>query len=133
MNRGAFLAYRVALWYPDLVTHLFTVCVPYSPPHKTFMPIEEMVEKITPHFGYQLQFIRGELEGLRSKEEVKLVLSSLYGGRTADGKVVFNVHEGVLLDKLFDVKPSRLLSEEVCPFPTDLLTLHYPTWGDVDG
>ncbi|GAB1211004.1 hypothetical protein ATERTT37_000114 [Aspergillus terreus] len=109
---GAFLAYRVALWHPDLVTHVFTVCVPYAPPIKTYMPIEEMVAKITPHFGYQVQFIRGELERLRSKEEMKLFLSTLYGGRTADGEFAFDVHDGVLVDKMMRVQPSRLLSEE---------------------
>ena len=111
--RGAFLAYRVALWHPDLVTHVFTVCVPYAPPIKTYMPIEEMVAKITPHFGYQVQFIRGELEKLRSKEEMKLFLSTLYGGRTPDGEIAFDVHDGVLVDKMARVQPSRLLSEEV--------------------
>ncbi|KAL5360116.1 epoxide hydrolase [Aspergillus floccosus] len=109
---GAFLAYRVALWHPDLVTHVFTVCVPYAPPIKTYMPIEEMVAKITPHFGYQVQFIRGELEKLRSKEEMKLFLSTLYGGRTPDGEIAFDVHDGVLVDKMARVQPSRLLSEE---------------------
>ncbi|KAF9892435.1 hypothetical protein FE257_001543 [Aspergillus nanangensis] len=114
---GAYLAYRVALWHPELVTHVFTVCVPYSAPSKTYMSINEMVAKITPHFGYQLQFIKGDLEKpCRSKEELKLFLSTLYGGRTAEREVAFNVHDGVLLDKMYNVLPSKLLTEEELDF-----------------
>ncbi|BDD55317.1 hypothetical protein MAP00_000852 [Monascus purpureus] len=109
---GAFLAYRIALWHPDLITHLFTVCVPYSPPRKTYIPLEEGVRTILPNFTYQLQFRSGEVEkSIRSKDDIRNFLSALYGGRTADdGGYAFAAERGVELGK--KVGTSRLLSEE---------------------
>ncbi|KAJ5913841.1 hypothetical protein N7504_002724 [Penicillium tannophilum] len=110
---GAFLAYRVALWHPDLVTHLFTVCVPYSSPKKEFMPLEEMAHTVMPNFGYQIQFASGELEKVvQSKEEIKQFLTALLGGRTPEKQIGFEAEKGVLLDHLMRLRHSRLLSEE---------------------
>ncbi|KAL4916593.1 Alpha/Beta hydrolase protein [Aspergillus aurantiobrunneus] len=110
---GAYLAYRVALWHPELVQYLFTVCVPYSPPYKEFISIEEMVKKITPHFAYQLHFISGEIEKVvHTKDENKQFLIALYGGRTEKKEFAFDVNKGVDLDKVRHIRPSRLLSEE---------------------
>ncbi|EAW14544.1 alpha/beta fold hydrolase [Aspergillus clavatus NRRL 1] len=110
---GAALAYRVALWHPDLVTHLFTVCVPYAPPAKKYYPLEEFAATIAPHFTYQLQFKSGELEkAIQSEEDIKKFLCALYGGRTDTGEVAFDAGLGVLLENMFRVRPSRLLSEE---------------------
>ncbi|KAJ5690685.1 hypothetical protein N7462_005077 [Penicillium macrosclerotiorum] len=110
---GAAFAYRIALWYPELISHLFTVCVPYARPQAQFLSIEELVRTAAPHFTYQLQFASGDLEKvIRSKGEIKQFLSSLYGGRTAKGEFGFDAEKGVLLDRLSDLKPSRLLSEE---------------------
>lgn len=113
-NRGAAFAYRIAMWYPDLVSHLFTVCVPYARPMKENISLESLVQNAAPHFAYQLQFKSGELEKvIRSKAEIRQFLLALYGGRTEGGEVGFDAHKGVLVDKISGLKPSRLLSEEV--------------------
>ncbi|KAL4761077.1 alpha/beta fold hydrolase [Aspergillus foveolatus] len=110
---GAFLAYRVALWHPTLITHLFTVCVPYSPPYKKYMTLEDMVSKVAPHFRYQLHFVSGEIEeAVKSKEDHKQFLISLYGGKTQEKMPAFDVHKGVDLEKMRSVKMSWLLEEE---------------------
>ena len=112
--RGASLAYRVALWYPDLVSHVFTVCVPYASPTPRFATIAEIVARAAPHFAYQLQFISGEVErAFTSREQIKAFLNTLYGGRTPKKEVAFDVEKGVLMDRVFDVQRSKLLSEEV--------------------
>ncbi|KAI9037826.1 epoxide hydrolase [Aspergillus affinis] len=110
---GAALAYRVALWHPDLISHLFTVCVPYAPPQKKFFPLEEMVKKVAPHFSYQLQFSSGELEEpTRSKEGIKKFLSALYGGRTPEKEFVWAAELGISVERMERVLPSRLLTDE---------------------
>ncbi|KAL2864463.1 alpha/beta fold hydrolase [Aspergillus lucknowensis] len=125
---GAYLAYRVALWHPELVEYLFTVCVPYNAPHKKYLSVEEMVEKITPHFAYQLHFISGEIEKVvHTKEEHKQFLIALYGGRTDQKEFAFDVNSGVDLEKMRRVRPSWLLSEEVCFSPFNL-ELEYYAW-----
>lgn len=120
-NRGAALAYRVALWHPELVTHVFTVCVPYAAPTKRYLPLEDFVATIAPHFAYQLQFRSGELENvICSEEDIKKFLSALYGGRTEDRQVGFNAGEGVLLDIMAKLRPSKLLSEQVSTILTSI-------------
>ncbi|KAJ6133910.1 hypothetical protein N7523_000232 [Penicillium sp. IBT 18751x] len=110
---GAALAYRVALWHPDLISHLFTVCVPYARPMEKYISIEDLVANAAPHFAYQIQFASGNLEQvIRSKSEIRQFLSALYGGKTETREPGFDAEKGVLLDKLPHLKPSRLLSEE---------------------
>ncbi|KAJ5120711.1 uncharacterized protein N7515_010099 [Penicillium bovifimosum] len=114
---GAGLAYRVALWHPELVSHLFTVCVPYAAPTTKDVSLEDMVRTVTPHFAYQLQFKSGDLEKvIRSKEEISQFLLALYGGRTEQGKFGFDATKGVDVDKIGALKISRLLSEEELEF-----------------
>ncbi|CAI7633216.1 unnamed protein product [Penicillium glandicola] len=117
---GAALAYRIALWHPELVSHLFTVCVPYARPMAENIAIEDLVRTVTPHFAYQLQFKSGELEKVvRSKDEIRQFLLALYGGRTEAGEFGFDAHKGVFVDKIGELKPSRLLSEEELEFYTN--------------
>lgn len=76
--------------------------------------LEDMVRTVAPHFAYQLQFASGDLEKVfKSKAEIKQFLSALYGGKTTKGEFGFEAEKGVLLDKAMDLKPSRLLSEDV--------------------
>ncbi|RAL14826.1 alpha/beta fold hydrolase [Aspergillus homomorphus CBS 101889] len=117
---GAALTYRVALWHPELVTHVFTICVPYAAPTRHFLPLEELTRKIVPHFGYQLQFRSGALErAVQSRDEIKRFLLALYGGRTdeEDGqRVAFDAEVGVLWDRVRRVGGSGLLSESELEF-----------------
>ncbi|KAJ5366349.1 hypothetical protein N7541_000290 [Penicillium brevicompactum] len=118
--RGAAFAYRIALWYPELVSHLFTVCVPYARPMKEGISLESLVQNAAPHFAYQLQFKSGELEKvIRSKSDIRQFLLALYGGRTEAGEVGFDAHKGVLVDKIGGLKPSRLLTEEELEYYTN--------------
>ncbi|CAI7569189.1 unnamed protein product [Penicillium bialowiezense] len=117
---GAAFAYRIALWYPELVSHLFTVCVPYARPMKEDISLESLVQNAAPHFAYQLQFKSGEVEKfIRSKSEIRQFLLALYGGRTEAGEVGFDAHKGVLADKIGGLKPSRLLTEEELEYYTN--------------
>ncbi|KAI2789469.1 hypothetical protein POX_d04960 [Penicillium oxalicum] len=110
---GAALSYRIALWHPDLISHLFTVCVPYARPQPTYLSIEDLVNNSASHFRYQIQFADGDVEKVvHTKSDIKQFLAAMYGGRTEKGEVGFDAEKGVLLDKLPSLKPSRLLSEE---------------------
>lgn len=76
--------------------------------------MEDLIRDVTPNFAYQLQFKSGEVEKVvRSKDEIRQFLLALYGGRTEAGESGFDAYKGVLLDKLGELKLSRLLSEEV--------------------
>jgi pimeloyl-ACP methyl ester carboxylesterase len=58
---GAALVYRIALWQPQLVTHIFCVCVPYTPPKSTYISVEELAARL-PSYTYMLQNASGEVE-----------------------------------------------------------------------
>ena len=114
LPRGGAIVYRVALWYPDFVTHLFSVCTPYSAPSQDFKPLEELVKTKLPNFTYQLQLGSGEIEmHISSKEQIKQFLNALYGGRGPNGEVGFIPAQGVLLENLPKLNPTPLLSEKV--------------------
>ncbi|EGD97513.1 hypothetical protein TESG_04921 [Trichophyton tonsurans CBS 112818] len=86
---GGAIVYRIALYEPDFVTHVFSVCTPYWPPSKQYLSLEQTIAKI-PFFGYQAQLANGGLEDiLRSKEEIRQFLNAMY-----------------------DVQPTHLLSEK---------------------
>ncbi|EGE04282.1 epoxide hydrolase [Trichophyton equinum CBS 127.97] len=109
---GGAIVYRIALYEPDFVTHVFSVCTPYWPPSKQYLSLEQTIAKI-PFFGYQAQLANGGLEDiLRSKEEIRQFLNAMYGGRTTDGKPAISMEKGVLLEKLPDVQPTHLVSEK---------------------
>ncbi|KAJ5770214.1 uncharacterized protein N7511_002265 [Penicillium nucicola] len=116
-NRGAALAYRIALWHPDLVSHLFTVCVPYARPMEQEVQLEDLVRTAAPHFAYQIQFASGEVEKVvKSDDDIRQFLLALYGGRNERGDVGFDAHHGVLVDRLGGLKRSKLLSEDEIEF-----------------
>jgi hypothetical protein len=84
--------------------------------------LEEFVATVAPHFAYQLQLKSGDLEPvIRTEDDIKKFLSALYGGRTEKGEVAFDAGLGILLDKIFEVQPSKLLSEEV-GFPSSMFS-----------
>lgn len=113
-NRGAALAYAIYHHQRALISHIITVCVPYSAPRATYIPLDELVARFLPNFGYQLQFRSGEVEKvIRTRNDVQQFLLSLYGGRTAEGELGWKAEEGIKLDKVGSLRPSPLLKGEV--------------------
>ena len=106
--------YRIALWHPDFVTHVFSICTPYWAPSKQFIPLEDMVKTVLPNFGYQLQLASGEIEkAIVSKEQIRQFLNGLYGGKGPNGEIGVNVREGVQIENLPKLDPTPLLSPKV--------------------
>ncbi|KAL2920142.1 hypothetical protein HK105_200208 [Polyrhizophydium stewartii] len=50
---GGMLVWRVALHMPERVERLVAVCTPFTPPHREFTPIREVVKKV-PSMAYQV-------------------------------------------------------------------------------
>ena len=108
------MVYRVALWYPSLISLLFSVCTPFGAPKKQYVPLEEQVKTSLPNFRYQLQFISGEVEEyISSKHRIRQLLNAMYGGRGARGEHGFTVSGGLIFKNLPLIRPTRLLSETV--------------------
>jgi len=54
---GSFAAGRFTLWYPHRVLALVMMSAPYTPPSRTYIPVEE-IARIAPNLGYQADFAK---------------------------------------------------------------------------
>ncbi|KAI0751045.1 alpha/beta-hydrolase [Daedaleopsis nitida] len=52
---GCFMASRFSLWHPDRLLALVLLSVPFVPPPREYISLEQMVERF-PNWGYQLYF-----------------------------------------------------------------------------
>ena len=112
--------YRVALWHPELVTHLFSVCTPYASPSKQFIPLEYYIEQgILPNFAYQLKLADGQLKNLVSRDQIRQFLNGMYGGRGPNGEEGFDTQHGCLIDNLPILGPTTLVTENMLEYYAD--------------
>jgi pimeloyl-ACP methyl ester carboxylesterase len=112
---GGAIVYRVALWYPEIIQAVISICTPYSRPHMELVTTEDMVKGNLPQFEYQLVLASGDVEKeIQTKEEIKQFLNALYGARAKDGELGFDVNKGPLFDviKSGRLQRSNLFSEE---------------------
>lgn len=119
--RGGAIVYRIALWYPDFVTHLFSVCTPYWAPSKEYVPLEKLVHSgRLPNFAYQLQLASGVVEEkITSKDQIKQFLNALYGGLSAEREKGFDAQHGLHLDVLPRLLPTKLVDEATLDYYAD--------------
>ena len=112
---GGAIVYRVALWYPGLISHLFSICTPYLPPRKDpFIPLETMVEKYLPQFRYQIYLASSKAEKvINSKEKMYGFFKGMFGSQGPNGERGFDVYKGILPENLPKLGPSPLLKPKV--------------------
>ncbi|CAO2651630.1 Nn.00g042000.m01.CDS01 [Neocucurbitaria sp. VM-36] len=115
--RGGFVVWRAAQWYPNLVSHVFSVCTPYSAPRKEYFSTEDLVKGPLPQFAYQLHLASGEVEkSVKDEQSIRQFLQGMYGGRGPNGELVFNPEKGVLAENLPKVGESALLNGKVLDY-----------------
>src|SRR5947199_142052 len=99
--RGGAIVYRAGQYYPNLITHIFSICTPYFPPSPVYEPLHILVNKRLPNFGYQEHLASGELEEvLQSRSEIKSFLNGMYGARGPNGEFAFDAAKGIFLENL---------------------------------
>ncbi len=109
---GGAVVWRFALWHPELLQGVFSVCTPYTPPRAHYVSLDALVQ-ILPNFKYQLQLAGPEVEaGVVGKEKLRAFLNSLYYGRGPNGERGFTISEGVVFANLDKIGQSPLLSRE---------------------
>ncbi len=117
MKKGGAIAYRTALWHPELVSRLFAVCTPYWAPGNTYTPLESIVETRMPDWGYQLHLASGEVEQrIKSKDEIKQFLNSVYGGKAPNGDSGFSHTKGPSYEDLPKLNRTPLMGEDMLEF-----------------
>ncbi|KAG7290597.1 hypothetical protein NEMBOFW57_000600 [Staphylotrichum longicolle] len=118
---GGAVAWRFALWRPEMLRCVFSVCTPFWAPSDVYLSKAEVVKRL-PNFGYQAQFDGTEVEeAVVGRDKIRAFLSVMYGARRADGESVFDVYKGLKRDKLEvgKIGESPLLSREEIDFYAD--------------
>ncbi|KAL7624838.1 hypothetical protein AAE478_004052 [Parahypoxylon ruwenzoriense] len=110
---GAFV-WRMAMYYPELVSAVFSFCVPYTPPSPVLITTEQLIQRV-PTFRYQLILASGAVEVAvgKSPEKISAFLSGNFGGTTSEGEMVFTPDHGIHADRLNRVCASPLVSAEM--------------------
>jgi len=121
MCRGGAIVYRIALWYPDFVTHLFSVCTPYWAPSKEYVPLEKLVHSgRLPNFAYQLQLASGVVEEkINSRDQIRQFLNALYGGLSSKREKAFDARHGLHSDVLPRLLPTKLVDGATLDYYAD--------------
>ncbi|PSK53182.1 hypothetical protein B9Z65_3382 [Elsinoe australis] len=117
---GGMVVYRFAQWYPELVTHVFSVCTPYVAPSPKYFSSEDLANGPVPQFGYQVQLASGEVEAaVQTRDDIEQFLNGVYGGKVPEGKVFMTPNKGVDLSLLGKVERSRLVEDEEMKYVVD--------------
>ncbi|KAL7272782.1 hypothetical protein RUND412_004394 [Rhizina undulata] len=75
---GGAIVYRIYHHHPTLVTHIAAICTPYFPLCKTYVPLEEFVQKF-PNFTYQIAFANPQTAiDLEPREKKEQFFRALY-------------------------------------------------------
>jgi soluble epoxide hydrolase/lipid-phosphate phosphatase len=111
---GSYLAWRLALYSPELVKGIFSFTVPYFPPTSVVVTLEKFVQA-NPSFQYQLQLAGPVAEDIvdRSEAHLRGFLRSSFGGVTPEGLPGFDPAVGLVEERLLKVGLSPLVSEEL--------------------
>jgi soluble epoxide hydrolase / lipid-phosphate phosphatase len=117
---GGAIVFRIAMRYPKLISAIISICTPFTPPRKEYVPAS-----VLPNFKYQLHLAGPEVEAeIVGEEKIRQFLNGMYGGRTPSGEPCFNVGVGVLFDRLPHIGPSPLLSKEEMDFYVQRYAIH---------
>ncbi|KAE8454335.1 hypothetical protein EG329_005260 [Mollisiaceae sp. DMI_Dod_QoI] len=109
---GGAVVYRMAIYYPKLLSAVFSVCTPFWPPAKQYMDAGEL-----PNFKYQIQLRGPELvEKIVGKEKISQFLAGIYGAQSNDGKPTFSINYGCHFDRLEGIGESPLVNKEEVDF-----------------
>ena len=111
---GGAVVWRTAMWYPELIKAVFSVCTPFFPVQPDWYSLEDIIASGRLHnFKYQLVLAGPDVEArLQGPEGIRQLLTALYGGTTPEGKPGFSTDQGPLFDNLPKLGPSPLVSSE---------------------
>ncbi|KAI0603212.1 Alpha/Beta hydrolase protein [Biscogniauxia sp. FL1348] len=110
---GAFI-WRMALYYPELIRAIFSICVPFTPPSPKILTLQDSVKRF-PQFRYQIQFSEGIAERMvgKSPERLRRFFNGIFGGKTPEGRGVWTAEDGLDEGSLDQVGPSPIVSQDI--------------------
>jgi pimeloyl-ACP methyl ester carboxylesterase len=109
---GGALVWRLALWYPERIRAVFSICTPYGPPTKTYLSPEQVVQRL-PNFTYQLHLAGPEVEArIKGRDSTRQFVNGIYGGSGPNRERIMDVSKGILFENLPKVGRSPLFTPE---------------------
>ncbi|KAK3391947.1 Alpha/Beta hydrolase protein [Sordaria brevicollis] len=110
---GGAVAWRFALWFPDLTRAVFSVCTPFWAPRAGgYMSLQQIVDAVLPNFRYQLQLSGPEVEAkVKGEEKIRQFLSGVYEAKGPNGERVFTTEKGCLFENLPKMGKSPLVDD----------------------
>lgn len=110
---GGAVAWRFALWFPEVVKAVFSVCTPFWAPRAgEYVPLQVVVDNVLPNFRYQLQLSGPEFEAnVKGEEKIRQFLNGMYGGKGPDGEQVFTTEKGCIFENLPKVGKSPVVDD----------------------
>lgn len=117
---GGALVWRFALWHPELLHGVFSVCTPFLPPSPTYLDLPRVVG-LLPNFRYQVQLAGPDVEREVASDPAKIrgLLTGLYGARGPAGEDVFTTDFGVHFEHLDKMGECPLLDAAEVDFYVD--------------
>ncbi|RAR08130.1 epoxide hydrolase [Stemphylium lycopersici] len=104
-------------WYPNLISHIFSVCTPYTAPSDKYLSTADLVSGPLPQFAYQLHLASGEVEkSVNNEQTIRQFLKGMYGARGPNGEVAFDPEKGVLVENLPKIGESKVLNGQVLDY-----------------
>ena len=112
--------------HPELISHVFSVCTPYSAPQTEYYSTEQIAKGPLPQFGYQVHLASGEVEeSVEGEQSIRQFLKGMWGGKGPNGELVFDPYKGVLVENIPLIGDSRLLSGKVSVLRVHGITLQW--------
>ncbi|KAF4458614.1 epoxide hydrolase [Fusarium albosuccineum] len=113
-SMGGNVAWRVALWCPELVQGVFSISSPFLPPSKVFRTLDDVTKAGELRcLRYQLKLKGPEVEEeIQYEGKTRQFLNATYGGLGPNNEVGFTAGDGVLLDRLPVLNRSHLVSNK---------------------
>lgn len=114
---GGQVVWRFALWHPEMLKGVFSVCTPYVGPSPKWYEYDEVV-KMLPNFRYQIQLASPDVEREVGSDPAKIrgLLKGMYGAKGPDGERVFTTDHGVHFDQLLRMGECPLLDDAEIEF-----------------
>lgn len=110
---GVLVAYRIAMYYPNLVRGLFVAAIPFQPPEVNFEFADRIGDESYTSIGYMRQFGDPEFhQNFIGPDKVWQLLSACYNGTTPEGEPGGSPEEGLVLDRLPRIGLSSIVKKE---------------------
>ncbi|KAL1796314.1 hypothetical protein ACET3X_004854 [Alternaria dauci] len=127
---GGAVVWRVAQWYPDLISHVFAVCTPYTAPSKTYVSTEDLANGPLPNFRYQLHLASGEVEKfVKDEQTIRQFLKGAYEAKGPNREIAFDPEKGLVEENMPLVGESRILNGKYLDYYVKQYSIHgiHPT------